>query len=250
MTELKLGKKAARRKATDLHFLDYRTSAEVKVPRTFGHETIVPNWGMLGNDRVGDCVWAGSDHEVMLWNKEAGVEVNFTDQNTLSDYSAVTGYNPNDPNSDQGTDVHQALDYRRATGTVDEAGKRHKIAAYVSITPGHWEHVLEATYLFSVVGIGFEVPSYAMQQFDEGKSWHLMRGKPSIEGGHYVPVVGRSHEGLLVVTWGRVQVMTKGFFERFCDEAYGILSPEMFKNGESLDGFDFEHLSADLNKLS
>lgn len=256
-TTLKTGKLPARHDPKNLSFAAFREpQVAVSVPHSFGHYELVHEWGMLGNDEAGDCVWAGADHEEELWNAIANAAlsqadrrlVTFTTENALSDYSAVTGYNPNDPNTDQGTDVSQALSYRRHTGVIDAAGTRHKIGAYVELEPGNYEHVIEAAYLFGVVGIGIQFPVSAMDQFNAGKPWTVVKGA-SVEGGHYIPLVGRRGSYLDIVTWGKVQRMTKTFFERYCDEAFAILSPEFLVNGKSPEGFDLAGLKAQLAEL-
>lgn len=247
----KLGKLPAKHSPKDLLLAEFRddTKRYTQAPIGFGHYRLVPDFGMLGNDSYGDCVFAGSDHETMMWNAEAGVTVEFTAENALSDYSAVTGFDPNDPSTDQGTVVHDALDYRRHTGVVDAQGQRHQIGAYMAVEPGNFAHVLEAVYAFGVVGIGFEFPASAMDQFNRGKPWTYVRGS-KIEGGHYVPVVGRpGAETLDVVTWGKVQPMTRRFFTNYCDEAFALLSPEMLTGGKSLEGFDLNALNAALSAL-
>jgi len=201
---------------------------------------------MLGNDQYGDCVWAGAAHETMLWNAERGKTVVFDATHVLGDYSKVTGFNPHDPNSDQGTDVHQALNYRRRTGVADQTAVRHKLGAYVALTPGSWTQLLSACYVFSAVGIGIQFPESAMAQFNAGKPWTPVAGS-QIEGGHYVPVVGRPTSSYVdVVTWGKVQRMSASFYEKYCDEAYAILSTEMLDAGKTLEGFDLGQLQADL----
>ena len=132
---LKLGKKPARPGAVKLKLAKYLVKPKLPTPpKVFGHEALIgPNWEMLGNDQYGDCVWAGAAHETMLWNKEAARAVTFNNQSVLKDYSAVTGFNPNDPNTDQGTDMQVAASYRRKTGVLDANGKRHKVIAYLAL---------------------------------------------------------------------------------------------------------------------
>ena len=50
-----------------------------------------------GFDGAGDCVFAGGDHETMLWTLEGGAPASFTGANAIADYSAVTGYDPKAP---------------------------------------------------------------------------------------------------------------------------------------------------------
>lgn len=235
-------------KVQDEHAFRLRTFLNVekaKVPATHDRK-LGRDWAMLGNDRYGDCVFAGAAHETMMWNAERGAQVGFDDHAVLSDYSAVTGFNPNDPNSDQGTDMSDAASYRRKVGIVDTNGQRHQIAAYLAITPGSISELYQAMYLFGAVGIGIEFPASAMDQFNSGKVWSVRRSV--IEGGHYVPMVAkRSH--VECVTWGRVQPMTLGFYEKYCDEALAYVSAEALVNNRSPEGFDSDTLLADLQAL-
>jgi hypothetical protein len=246
---LKLGKQPASHDPRDLTYDTYRDpQTMVTVPATFGHYGLVQEWGMLGNDKYGDCVWAGGDHETIMWNAEAGKTVSFRDQDALADYAACTGFDPKKRSTDKGTDVHAALNYRRKTGLRDAGGTRHMIGAYIALEPGNYDHVLEAIYLFGAVGIGLQFPSSAMAQFDKGKPWSVVGGA-SIEGGHYVPLVGIAHGRLDCVTWGKVQPMTKTFFAKYCDEAYALVSVEALAGGKSPEGFDLQQLTNDLAAL-
>lgn len=249
---LKLGKRPATYDRRDLLFAAYRAPGALLPPRprTFGHEAVVPakRWGMLGNDRVGDCVFAGAAHETMLWTGETGRATAFTDVGVVSDYSAVTGYTPADPSSDQGTDVRAALTYRRKTGVLDAHGTRHKIGAFVALEPGNRTALLDALYLFGAVGIGIQFPSSAMDQFNAGKLWSVVHGA-HLDGGHYIPLVARRTH-LECVTWGQIQGMTDAFYAKYCDEAWAIVSPDMLVAGKTLEGFDLAQLTADLTALA
>jgi hypothetical protein len=259
MSDLKLGKKPASVDKRDLFFENYRTSAALPAhPQTFGHEELITTpWGMLGNgpdnsvvkgfQGAGDCVFAGAAHETMLWKRETGLPLAITGRNAIADYSAVTGYQLGNDATDTGTDVHQALDYRLKTGIADVTGTRHKIGAYVALDPGNLEHLLEALWLFGVVGIGFNFPDSAMDQFDAGEPWSVVQGA-RIDGGHYVPLVAM-RANLVCVSWGKLQEMQMTFYQKYCDEAYAILSPEMLTGGKSLEGFDLAHLQSDLTAL-
>lgn len=245
-TQLKLGKTPARPEAVKLKLTDYSTLPIS--PKTFGHQSDVTSWQMLGNDKYGDCVFAGAGHETMLWNKEASKTVLFSDSSVLSDYSAVTGFNPNDPNTDQGTDMQVAASYRLKTGVKDASGQRHQIGAYLAITPGNVAEVKSATYLFSAVGIGIKFPASAMTQFNAGKPWTVVSSSP-IEGGHYVPCVGYNTKYLYIVTWGKLQKMSLGFLRKYMDEGVAYLSEEFLKLGVGPEGFDLTTLRNDLAQL-
>lgn len=222
------------------------------IPPTFGHQQAFPaaGWGVLGNDEWGDCALAGPAHETMLFAKLGGRSAPFTTAGVLADYSAVTGFDshagpPGANPTDQGSDVRQVAGYRRRTGVVDAHGHRHRIGAYIGLSPGNAAHVDAAAYLFEAVGLGIQFPGSAMDQFNAGRPWDVVAGA-AIEGGHYIPYVGRDAQFLYVVTWGRLQAMTPAFFAAYCDEAFAYLSTEMLRGGKTPEGFNLAQLRADL----
>src|SRR5262249_46931606 len=151
-------------------------------------------------------------------------------------YAAVTGFNPKDPTTDLGTDIQHAASYRRKTGVLDTKGKRHKIRAYLALKPGDVDLLAIATYLFSAVGIGLKLPETSMKQLAYGRRWDVVPGKHHF-GGHYVSGVGRDIKGnFVVVTWGRLQLMTPRFFKKYCDEAIAYVSKEMLVKNRTLEG--------------
>jgi hypothetical protein len=204
---------------------------------------------MFGNDQYGDCVWAGAGHETQIWSAEGGKPATFGVGGLLDAYSAVTGFNRNDPSTDQGTDMQAAASYRRKTGILDVHGKRHKVGAYVALQPGNLNQLYAAMYLFGAVGIGIEFPAFAMDQFNARKPWDVQKSNAKIDGGHYIP--GTARHGMIdVITWGRVISMTEAFYKRYCDEAIAYLSPEILTGGVSLEGFNLAALQADLTAVT
>lgn len=252
MPELKLGKQPATEDKRDLMFAKYLNKAQLPAPPAqFGHETLFgpKDWGMLGNDQWGDCAWAGPAHETMILTTEGGHPATFTTQGVLSDYAAGTGFNPNDgaPGqnpTDRGSNVRDVLKYRQKTGIIDANNTRHQIGAYVKLSTKDLDQVLEAMYLFEVVGIGIEFPDSAMDQFNNGQPWDVVPGA-KVTGGHYIPLVAK-RENLEVVTWGALQQMTDAFYQTYCDEAWAYISAEDLQSGKSPEGFDLQQLQADL----
>lgn len=207
---------------------------------------------MFANDKFGDCVWAGAAHETMMWTREGPIDdAMFTDANVLSDYSAVTGFNPSDPNSDVGTDMQMAASYRRNTGIIDAAGNRHKIDAYVALNVGVVSDAVLAAYLFGAAGVGILFPDTAFDQFHAGQPWDVVPGAPKPVAGHYVSMVGRNSAGnLLVVTWGRLHAMTPRFYLTYNDESLAYVSLEpLTRNLLSPEGFDVDTLRTDLKAV-
>ena len=250
---LYFGKLPAKRDSRDLLLASYLDDSKLpKIPATFGHQTAFPRagWGMLGNDEFGDCAIAGPAHETMLWTKLGGHYATFTTAGVLSDYSAITGFDPHagppgENPTDQGSNVRDVARYRQTVGMKDAHGRRHKIGAYVALDPRNEAHVRAAVYLFDGIGLGFMVPDSAMEQFNAGEPWDVVPGA-QIEGGHYVPIVGVTASGPVCVTWGRVQGMTWDFFGAYADESYAYLSTEALTGGKSPEGFDVAALKLDL----
>lgn len=193
-------------------------------------------------------------HSSLLWNREAGRTVPYTDEDAAHNYSAITGYvpgpeltNPDAPQNptDQGTAIPAMLSYWQHTGLSDSAGNRHPIGAYVALQPGDWHELCYAAYYFDGVGIGLNFPSQWMTDFDSGQPWGALES-PTIEGGHYVSGVAWRNSNCAAITWGGVTEITKAGYEQFSDETYALLSLEKLVHGVDLEGFDLASLRAAL----
>ena len=247
-----LGKAPATPDDRDLRAAAYVTPLTLIPPDVdTGNLHLVEDWGMLGNDNYGDCVFAGGDHETMLWLQESDHDVAglFDDDTALGDYAAVTGFSPSDPDSDKGTNVRDALRYRRHTGLADTAGTRHTIHGFMRLIAGNHYELKMAVHVFDATGVGIRFPESAHAQFDAGEPWDVVPGTPEPKDGHYIPAIGYDADYVYCVTWGKLQPMTWAFFDTYCDEAWSIFSQESLKRGESIDGLDAQQLSADLNAL-
>jgi hypothetical protein len=242
----KLGRKPSPPDSRDLQFANYRTTALPALPASWGYDNIIaPNgWGMLGNDSVGDCVWAGAAHEHMLETIVTGKPATFTAEGVLSDYSACTGFDPQDPSTDQGTDPRTAMKYRQKTGIIDAAGKRHKIAAYLALDPHNLTQLEEACYLFGSVGLCWNLPESAQTEFQADKEWTYVPDSP-IEGGHYTPLFAKRRH-LELCTWSRIVPFTEAFAAHYLDAAWTTISVDWLEqNGTTVQGFDLQQLLAD-----
>ena len=250
--DYRLGKLPARPDAIKHKFGSFFHAAELPTPTlVFGRPDLIKDWGMLANDRHSCCVFSGAFHETMLWRAWAGAEIpTFTDANVISDYSAVTGYDPNDPSSDRGADMQRAASYRKKVGIVDATGQRHQVAAYVSLKAGDVDQLALAAFMFGAVGLGVEMPTSAMDQFEQGEPWDVVSGA-YVEGGHYIPCIGRNRAGnFLIITWGRLQAVTPAFIKKYMDEGVVYLSLEQLRGtGLSPRGFDKVALTKALNEV-
>ena len=266
LTNYKLGKAPAT-PHYGLKLRDYVTSSDLPtVPDTFGHEALVRDWGVLGNDEVGDCAIAGPFHAEMLWCAMGKRSIKVNTKCTLEEYSEITGYDPkaydpftNTNPTDNGSNVQDVAEFWRTIGLKDASGKRHKIDCYLALEPGNLNELYQAMYLFGCVGIGIGCPVEFQTAFANGQAWDALP-TPHIEGGHYILGTGRlpgSYRGkqypdglINVVTWGRNQVMTPAAYQQFNDESFVYLNEEMLVKGKSIDGFDLDQLIADMSDIA
>jgi hypothetical protein len=241
---LKLGKKEFKTDNRDLRLFYYIDKDKLVsgLPSSYNHDKLGITWQILGNDNYGDCVIAGAAHETLIFNVEGGKPVSFTDNKVIADYHTICG------SGDPGCDVRTVLGYRQKTGIHDANSNSHKIAAYTSLDIDKDEIQL-AVYYFSAVGIGIQFPSFAMDQFNNNQVWDVQTSNATIEGGHYIPIIGYDSTYLYCVTWGQIQPLTYAFFNKYCDEAWCLFSLEELKNGISVEGFNQTQLQTDLTNI-
>lgn len=246
----KLGKLPAQKNSVSLRLRDYLSLSKLPTPPTpGGHKDLSStDHNMFGNDTVGDCTCADVGHATLYWNKEAEKVVHITTSKVLAMYSAITGYNPDDPSTDKGADMTVVAKYHQKTGLQDESGNHHKITAYLAITPGNFEEIKQAIHLFGACSIGWELPESAQIQFQAGQPWSVESGS-QIEGGHDTLAIGYDGQYLYVITWGKVQSVEWKFVSKYMDEGIVKFSEEMLNKGKSLEGFNATQLIKDLHEV-
>lgn len=194
------------------------------------------SWGMDGNgpdptnppdvpDGAGDCTIADVDHETKLVEVAAGnAEVSSTATEALAGYSAVTGFNPADPSTDQGAEMQDVRSYWQKTG-FRLGGTTHKILLFAELHQQDTDLIKWALDQFGAIGLGINFPVSAMDQFNAGEPWDVVKDA-QIEGGHAIALVGYDTDFWYVVTWGQVQKVTPKFFAEYVGEAWAALTAE------------------------
>lgn len=249
MQVYKLGKQAPKKDSRTLMLAKYLTAGLPALPTNSDWSQSVSEWGMMMNDSVGDCTCASAGHLIMGWTADQGNEVVPTDEQIIAAYSAITGYNPSDPSTDNGANELDVLNYWRATGIAG-----HNIGAFMSIDSSNLDHIKYAVYLFGGAYIGVALPA-GVQGADSWGDPPSQDGDwaPGSWGGHAVPIVAFDDDAqeFTVITWGKPLKMSYGFFAAYCEEAYAVLSPD-FVNGNqpAPNGFDLPTLQSDLNDLN
>jgi len=246
---MKLGKSTAVHDPRTLLLANYLTpDALPPVPAKYFYAKNIgaTAWGMMDNDKVGDCTCAAAGHLIIEWTDDNGALYTPPDQDIISAYAAITGYNPATGQNDNGASETAVLNYWRATGISS-----HKIMAYAALEPKNHNHIMLSVFLFGGCYIGVQLPISAQKQ----KVWSVPpggpqgQGAPGSWGGHAVMVVGYDSHGLTVITWGATKRMTWSFWDAYCDESYAIISTDFAGTKPAPNGFDLAALQQDLKVL-
>jgi hypothetical protein len=248
--KIKLGKAPARHDSRTLQLAKYIPAKAVPAPPAKeDFATKVKKWPMMLNDNLGDCTCACAGHMIEQWTTYSGTAVIPPDASILTAYEAVGGYNPANPDSDQGAVIIDVLNYWRQTG-VDG----HKIMAYASLEPKNHGEVMDSVVLFGNCYLGVALPLSAQTQavWAVPPGGAVGQGAPGSWGGHAIPIVAYDSRGLTVITWGATKRMSWGFLDAYCDEAYAVLSQDWINKVTNLtpDKFDLAALQADLNQIT
>jgi hypothetical protein len=252
----KLGKQPKRTDIRTLQLSNYLKGA-VAPPAQVDWGTKVTSWGMLGNDTVGDCAWAGQAHADMLWSsntKPAPLDITTTE--VLAAYSAVTGYNPKDNGpkgnpTDQGTNLIDALKYWRTTGIDGQT-----ITAFVEVDRKNLDHVKMAIDLFGCVYLGVELPDAVLPTPSHIPPWTVApngtKGNaPDPQNGHCIIYSAYDASGPTVISWGTTVPASWAFHSAYCDELYAMVAPDWFgRSGVDPQGVDMAALQHDLDQIA
>jgi len=192
---MRLGKRPRRHDPRTLKLGRYVKSTLAPAPPCVDYTRGITNWGMMLNDRLGDCIIAdGPGHATQVWTLNAtGTMMTPADPLILETYEKWCGYNPADPNTDQGGVELDVLNHWRQQGFADQP-----LDAYGAIELAQGPHptipmleVMDAIWLFGGAYIGVELPISAQTQ----DVWDVPANpgpddEPGSWGGHAVYLVG------------------------------------------------------------
>lgn len=163
------------------------------------------DWGMLGNDEVGDCGAAATFHGLMakallsVANGEPTYESSFLIPTTPAvegkyfAYGRAMGEPGEKP--DQGVTNATWLHYLFTQGIIEWYGE---------LDPKNPAEVHQAALDGKGVLVAVDLTATAEQDFEDHQPWHLDGGP----GDHDVLLVAYDDDGFTVVTWGGVQRCT------------------------------------------
>ncbi len=193
---------------------------------------------MYLNDTYGDCVIASLGHVTGIWHAyEYGQSLIAQDSEIRSAYSTICGP------GDNGCNIQQVLDYRKATG-ITLGGQVHKIDGYAAVDWSNQLLVKVAMNLFGPLTLGINLPSAWANGAD---IWDVTNS--SIVGGHDVPSLGYDAQYVPIATWASKRRITWAAFmaKDHIEECWCCLSLDWYGNNNlSPMGIDVATLQADL----
>ncbi len=205
------------------------------------------------NDQLGDCVIAGAYHVVATETGNAGRLFTANNDQIIKDYSAIGGYNPADPSTDQGCDEPTALNYWQQNGFAN--GTRP--LGWISVDATNTDELRSALFLFENLYFGAELPDAWVNPMPSasGFVWDGA-GPPVPENGHCVIGVGYTSSGVTIDSWGLLGTLTwealsKYFTPSANGAAYVLLTPDQLAAGQTRapNGLDWASLTADFDAI-
>jgi len=240
----KLGKLPKKHDARNLKLATYLPQLPI-VPGAVDWAAWVHAWGLFRNGDLGDCTCASLAHAIQSWTANALGEdsmVTVPDQAVVDMYSAISGYDPRYPSTDQGAYCLDALRHIRKTGLGG-----HKIEAFAEIDYHKHGLLRAAVWLFGAVYIGATL----YDDIWDSEVWDAPKPGTRIAGGHAMVLVRFGKNGLAVPTWGALQPVTWAWVDSCVDESYALLSTDSLdKAGQSVAGFKLDALREDLGMVT
>lgn len=209
---------------------------------------------MYMNDQLGDCVIAGGYHVRGITSANAGGPIAlFSNAQVVQDYSAIGGYVPGNPSTDQGCDEVTALNYWMNTGFPDGV----KLAGWLTIDATNETEIMQAIWLFENNFYGMELPDDWVQNMPSasGFTWDV-EGAPDPSNGHCVAGGGYTKTGVKICTWALTGTITWAATAEYASSKNGgelhiLLSPDMLIKAQqkSPAGVDWPSLIADFDAM-
>jgi hypothetical protein len=205
------------------------------------------------NDTLGDCVIAGGYHIVATTTGNAGSLFTASNQQLITDYSAIGGYVPGDPSTDNGCDEPTALNYWVEKGFANGT----KPLGWLAVDATNRSELESALYLFENLYFGVELPDDWLNPApsESGFYWDVA-GDPDPNNGHCVIGVGYGENGVTIDTWGLLGTVTwaalaKYFTASANGAAYVLLTPDQLAKGQikAPNGVAWASLIADFDAI-
>jgi len=186
------------------------------------------------NDQLGDCVIAGGYHVIGLETGNAtGTPFVASQTQIITDYSAIGGYVPGNPATDQGCNEQTALNYWASHGFADGS----KLSGWLAVDATNQTEVMQAMYLFENLFFGLELPDAWISPFPSANGFVWNDGTPDPDNGHCIVGVGYSTQGVQIDSWGLIGTITWAAVKHLCTAAVGgelyvLLTPDQIAKSQ------------------
>lgn len=239
---MKLGRKAIRTDTRTLMLARYLKPGLPAPPPACDWTKGITGWGMMLNDRLGDCTIAGVGHAVQVWTANNGGIKTVSDNTIESYYEKWDGYVPTEPNTDNG-----GIELDVLTDWQKQGFAGHVLTAFADPQVSNLDEIRHSIAMFGGVYIGVALPLTAQTQ----DVWDVVKGggakaKKGSWGGHCVFVPKYDKKGFTCITWGQPKTMTVAFWQAYVDEAHTLLGKDWLTSKGSVAGFNKKALLADL----
>lgn len=204
---------------------------------------------LWGNDEISNCCYAGLAKIIAQRCALLNQPCKLTTDDVIAAYSAVTGYNPRDPSTDQGGNMLDAIRY----------GIEHGIGPY-KFTKQARVNVLDRVELraaiwgFGSAYVGANLPLRINEQM-AGGHWYIPphtdeKDRERSLGGHAFAYFGAERGKLAAYPWGVKIDEDDAHAESYCDESY-IIMDDLWATQMRLapNGFDYDRLMHDMTGI-
>lgn len=227
---------------------DYLTHAGrarlVMPPESADWTEIGVPWGMMANDRLGDCVVACAGHQTQVFTRFGASQVV-----TPPDSEIVARYKRWCGPGDNGCYLPQVTEgwHRDGLGGL-------KLSAAAQFPGRRLELAKICIHEFGGIFAAACLPRSALEEFDRGEDWTDTSGPEDHGLGHGFPVVAYGREGVQIVTWGRQIGASWEWFAKYCGRGSGecwvLLHPAWSSSGTTPSGFDLAALQKDFADMA
>jgi hypothetical protein len=195
-----------------------------------------------GNDYWSDCTLAAAAYLQQTWSNEVGDNAGGLDPTTLlNQYEALSGASPANPDVDVSTS--QLLSQWAGAG-ID--GSQIDASAQLSGITNQQSMELAIWQLGGVYAVAGNLPS-SDESLAVGTPWTVNNSSGASAGGHAFAVVGYDSTYVYIVTWGRIQAVTWGWWDAEVSQVVAALPDVFVKAGwaptGSLQSLEAEYFS-------
>lgn len=196
-----------------------------KAPAVLNRDHINPNAKMYANDKIGDCSAAGIANLMSAIMALNGMGVHISTQDVINFYSLSTGYNPENPLTDEGGVLSEVLAVALSKGFL--AGDYSYYPLWGSLDPSDRNAMGNVMNMMGAVYCGFGLAE--ADEYTVGGVWDTTTpGKQDSWswGGHCAIIW--SYTGLAdtdiveIITWGSLQKATWRWVRARIFEAHAL----------------------------